>query len=52
MKNENIDRDIPCIPMTRDKFDMLGMMLTDPMGSYTGRFIDPLEEPVQDADDL
>lgn len=25
---------------------------TDPMGSYTGRPADPLEKPVQDADDL
>lgn len=25
---------------------------TDPFGSYTGRGIDPLEKPVQDADDL
>lgn len=24
----------------------------DPFGSYTGRPIDPLERPVQDADDL
>lgn len=25
---------------------------TDPQGSYTGRPVDPLEKPVQDADDL
>ena len=25
---------------------------TDPQGSYTGRPADPLEPPVQDADDL
>lgn len=25
---------------------------TDPLGSYTGRPEDPLEKPVQDADDL
>lgn len=24
----------------------------DPMGSYTGRPVDPNEKPVQDADDL
>ena len=24
----------------------------DPQGSYTGRPIDPMEKPVQDADDL
>lgn len=25
---------------------------TDPFGSYTGKPLDPLERPVQDADDL
>ncbi len=25
---------------------------TDPFGSYTGRPKDPLERPIQDADDL
>ena len=25
---------------------------TDPQGSYTGKPVDPLELPVQDADDL
>ena len=25
---------------------------TDPMGSYTGRPADPLDKPIQDADDL
>ncbi len=24
----------------------------DPQGSYTGRCVDPFEQPVQDADDL
>lgn len=27
-------------------------IITDPNGSYTGRSRDPLEKPVQDADDL
>ena len=27
-------------------------IITDPLGSYTGRPIDPQEKPVQDADDL
>lgn len=27
-------------------------ILTDPMGSYTGRPLDAYEVPVQDADDL
>ena len=26
--------------------------VTDPNGSYTGRPLDPAEQPVQDADDL
>ena len=52
MKREEANADIPYIPLPRDKFDMLGMSLTDPMGSYTGRPFDPLEQPVQDADDL
>ena len=25
---------------------------TDPQGSYTGQPLDPMEKPVQDADDL
>ena len=25
---------------------------TDPFGSYTGRPVDPKDEPIQDADDL
>lgn len=29
-----------------------GIIVTDPNGSYTGRCMDPLEKPVQDADDL
>ncbi len=27
-------------------------IITDPNGSYTGVPVDPLEKPVQDADDL
>ena len=27
-------------------------IMTDPLGSYTGRTPEPLETPVQDADDL
>ena len=27
-------------------------IITDPQGSYTGRADDPLEKPIQDADDL
>jgi hypothetical protein len=28
------------------------VIITDPNGSYTGRCSNPLEKPVQDADDL
>ena len=52
MKQEKAKGDIPYIPLTRDKFDLLGMALVDPMGSYTGIPIEPFEQPVQDADDL
>lgn len=27
-------------------------IVTDPLGSYTGRPADPQDEPIQDADDL
>ena len=30
----------------------VGRSTLDPLGSYTGRAIDPFEKPVQDADDL
>ncbi|WP_312636547.1 hypothetical protein [Oscillibacter sp.] len=30
----------------------LSSQQTDPLGSYTGRPVDPLDPPVQDADDL
>ena len=30
----------------------IGLILTDPLGSYTGVSDDPFEKPVQDADDL
>ena len=52
MKHNNNDRNVPFIPLTRDKFDQMGMIIADPMGSYTGRAIDPHEKPVQDVDDL
>ena len=52
MKREKMDRHVPNIPLTRDKFDILGMALTDPLGSYTGIPADPTEKPIQDADDL
>ena len=32
--------------------NVIGLLVTDPLGSYTGRPLDPKEQPVQDADDL
>ena len=40
------------IPLSRDKFDGMATIMSDPLGSYTGRPVDPSETPVQDADDL
>jgi hypothetical protein len=33
-------------------YDQLEMVTSDPQGSYTGIPLDPMEIPVQDADDL
>ncbi len=52
MKEIQKDEQIPFIPLSRDKFDTLGMIISDPMGSYTGVPADRMEKPVQDADDL
>jgi len=52
MKHNKKEDNIPHFPLTRDKFDMLGMIMTDPMGSYTGVPSELLDTPVQDADDL
>lgn len=52
MKNEKNEAKIPYFPMSKDKFDCLGMAMTDPLGSYTGVLKDPTELPVQDVDDL
>ena len=32
--------------------DQLELQTTDPLGSYTGRPADPMDRPIQDADDL
>ncbi len=32
--------------------DQLELQTADPLGSYTGRPADPMDRPVQDADDL
>lgn len=33
-------------------FDQLELQTADPLGSYTGRPTDPMDRPIQDADDL
>ena len=52
MKKKRQEHEMPLIPMTRDKLDTMGMILSDTQGSYTGRPMDLFETPVQDADDL
>lgn len=51
MKN-NKEKEMPLIPMTKDKLDVLGAIITDPFGSHTGVTGKPWETPVQDADDI
>ena len=52
MQQEKTESNVPYVPMSRDKSDPLGMILTDPFGSYTGRPMNILDTPIQDADDL
>ncbi len=40
--------EFPALPLWPEA--MIGSF--DPLGSYTGRYIDPDEKPIQDADDL
>ncbi len=40
------------IPITAEKPGKPSPIITDPQGCYTGRPIEKLETPVQDADDL
>ena len=47
------DRPFEELDIPKDKnMNMIGMIVPDPMGSYTGRPIEKWEQPVQDADDL
>lgn len=39
-------------PPLKRPIDTTGLFPVDPLGSYTGRPIDPEEKPIQDADDL
>jgi len=52
MKERNKRDILSYLPMTRDKFDPLGMIVSNPQGSYTGIPLDGKDYPVQDVDDL
>lgn len=47
------ERPIQDFDLSKDKkMNMIDMIVTDPMGGYTGRPLEKWEIPVQDADDL
>lgn len=50
MPKEEPDFMVPLLPLSPDGVN-IGMIRTDPLGSYTGLAAAD-EEPVQDADDL
>ena len=52
MKKEKDGLKIPAYPPLGMPLNPLGPVVVDPLGSYTGRPMDPEEQPVQDADDL
>ena len=52
MKEDKKEKILMRYPVADGVADMIGLIPTDPLGSYTGRPEDPTEEPVQDADDL
>ena len=51
-KNDKESFAVPSYPPLGTPLNPLGLVITDPFGSYTGRTEDPYEKPVQDADDL
>ena len=51
-KKQNDGLVLPSYPPMGMPLNPLGPVLFDPMGSYTGRPVNPEEQPVQDADDL
>ena len=52
MKKDGKKPEFPLAPLGANKAGLWGIPMTDPLGSYTGVPVPPLEEPVQDADDL
>lgn len=51
MKKEKNGVPDSVLPLLNVPLNLLGPT-SDPLGSYTGRAVDPNEQPVQDADDL
>ena len=51
MKKDKDGAQISALPLLDIPLNLLGPT-ADPLGSYTGRLLDPEEKPVQDADDL
>ncbi|MBO4938752.1 MAG: hypothetical protein J6C98_07115 [Oscillospiraceae bacterium] len=52
MEKERKDFNIALPLSVNADHQMVEVFHGDPLGSYTGRCEDPLEKPVQDADDL
>ena len=52
MQHNKKNKEINSRPLWEGTINSFGLYPTDPMGSYTGRPLDPEEMPVQDADDL
>ncbi len=52
MKKKDEPLKIPAFPPLAMPINPLGPVITDPLGSYTGRPADIHDIPVQDADDL
>jgi hypothetical protein len=52
MKDKVERKRAPYFSHLEGPFHNIGISMTDPLGSYTGRPADPNDKPVQDADDL
>lgn len=51
-KRQRRKREILPIPLPGVDLGIQNRIVTDPLGSYTGRPVDEFQEPVQDVDDL
>ncbi len=52
MKKDKLARKVTVYPPLMGDLNTFGLYNADPMGSYTGVPKEPMEKPVQDADDL